>query len=114
MKNQTAGSNNGFILNGGTNLTAQYSGMHTANVKVAVTGGAPAGEYGMKLYVNETGQNNCYDHFHVGADQISMVITCLVRINKGDNVSIRFDDHASPVTDLTFYASNLNLMRIGD
>jgi hypothetical protein len=114
MANQTSGNNNGFALNGATNLTAQYSGMYKAEAKVVVTGGVPAGEYGMKLYINETGQNNCYDHFHVGADQVSMVITCLVRINAGDNVSIRFDDHASPVTDLTIYASNLNLVRVGN
>jgi hypothetical protein len=114
MRNQTAGNNNGFTLNGGTNLTAQVSGIYKAEAKVSITGGVPAGEYGMKIYVNDTGQNNCYDHFHVGADQISMVITCLVRVNAGSNISIKFDDHASPVTDLTVYASNLNLVRIGN
>jgi hypothetical protein len=114
MRNQTAGNLNGFTLNGATNLTAQHSGMYKAEAKVAVTAGSPAGEYGMKLYINETGQNNCYDHFHVASDQVSMVISCLVRINSGDNVSIRFDDHASLITDLTVYASNLNLLRIGD
>jgi hypothetical protein len=114
MRNQTAGNNNGFTLTGASNLTAQHSGIYKAEAKVAVTAGSPAGEYGMKLYVNETGQNNCYDHFHVGADQVSMVITCLVRANAGQNISIRFDDHASPVTDLTVYASNLNLLRIGN
>jgi hypothetical protein len=114
MKNQTAGNNNGFTLNGASNLTAQVSGLYQANAKVSVTGGSPAGQFGMKIFVNDTGQNNCYDHFEVGADHISMVATCLIRINTGSNVSIRFDDHASPVTDVTFYASNLNLVRIGN
>ena len=114
MNNQTAGNINGFTLNSGTNLTAHYSGMYKVDAKVAISDGAPSGEYGMKLYINETGQDNCYDHFHIGADQISMVITCLVRINVGQNVSIRFDDRASPVSDLTIYASNLNLVRVGN
>jgi hypothetical protein len=114
MANQTAGNNNGFSLVGGTNLTAQVSGLYKAEAKVAVTAGVPAGQFGMKLYVNETGQNNCYDYFDVGADQISMIITCLVRVNAGSSVSVRFDDHASPVTDLIVYASNVNLVRIGN
>jgi hypothetical protein len=114
MANQTSGNNNGFTLNGGTNLTAQYSGLYQANAKVSITGGTPKGQFGMKLYVNNTGQNNCYDHFEVGGDHISMVIICLIRINSGSNVSVRFDDHANPVTDVTFYVSNLNLVRIGN
>jgi hypothetical protein len=114
MRNQTAGSLNGFALNGATNLTAQVSGLYQVNAKASISAGSPVGDYGMKLYINETGQNNCYDNFKVGADHLSMVVTCLVRISAGDNINIKFDDHMNPVTDITVYASNLNLVRIGN
>ena len=114
MANQTAGNLNGFTLNGASNLTAQVSGLYQVNAKASISGGTPAGDYGMKLYLNETGQNNCYDNFKVSADHISMIITCLVRINAGQNISIRFDDHMNPVTDITIYATNVNLLRIGN
>jgi len=114
LANQTNGTMNGFSLMGGSNLTADVSGVYQVNAKVAVTAGSPAGEYGMKVYVTDTEQNNCYDHFHVGADQVSMIISCIVRMNVGDNINVRFDDNASPVTDLTFYNSNINLRRIGN
>lgn len=114
MYNQTAGNNNGFMLVGGTNLTSLVSGLYMINAKATVTAVSPAGEFGMKVFVDESGQNNCYDHFHVDLTEVSMVLTCLTRINAGQNLSIRFDDHVNPVTDLIIYATNLNAVRIGN
>ena len=69
----------------------------------------------MKLFINDVGQNNCYDHEHASSTQpIGFILDCLVRVNVGDNVSIRFDDHQAPVTDLRILNGNINLLRVGN
>jgi len=113
--NLTNGSINGFTWNA-YNLTAQYSGLYKATAKfgVEVVSGV-GGDNGMKIFVNDIGQNNCYDHEHTSATQpIGFIADCLIRVNVGDNVSIRFDDHQSPVSDLRILNGNLNLHRIGN
>ena len=113
VQNLSAGTNNGFT-NGNGNLTAQFSGMYSVNAKVGATATAIAGEYGMKIFVNEVGQYNCYDHEEPSTAPIGFIIICLVRLNAGDVVSVRFDDHADPVRDLILYNGNVNLFRIGN
>jgi hypothetical protein len=114
VKNLTAGLNNGFKVTSG-NLTAQKKGVYRVIAKagVIVVSGA-GGDNGMKLFINEVGQDKCYDHEHTSGNPIGFIFSCLVSINRNDNVSIRFDDHASPVSDLTVLNANINLERIGN
>ena len=107
-----AGSLNGFTVSDG-NLIATYSGMYLLNSKASVSVGI-TGEIGMKAFVNDTGQNNCYSHQHLSGNVYDMMITCLVRLTAGQNVNIRFDDHTNPVSDITIDAMNVNLVRVGN
>lgn len=110
----STGNINGFKTAGG-NLTAQVSGMYKATAKVGVLASSTAGDNGMKIFINNNGQDNCYDHEHTSTTvPIVFPIDCLIRINTGDNVSIRFDDHNNPVGDLILLNGNLNLLRVGN
>lgn len=115
VDNLTSGSINGFNHNN-YNLTAQYAGVYKVGAKFGIiASGGAGGDNGMMLFINSAGQNNCYDHEHTSSTQpIGFIIDCIVRLNIGDNVSIRFDDHQSPVTDLIALNGNINLMRIGN
>ena len=107
-----AGNLNGFTVSDG-NLIAQYDGMYLLNSKASVSVGI-SGDSGMKAFVNDTGQNNCYSHQHLSGNVYDMMITCLVRLTAGQNVNIRFDDHMNPVSDITIDAMNINLVRVGN
>jgi len=111
--NLTAGSLNGFSYANG-NLTAQVKGTYSVNAKIGAIAAAIAGEYGMKVYINDVGQNNCYDHEEPSISPIGFIITCLIPLNVGDRVNIRFDDHSNPVRDLNLLNANINLVRVGD
>lgn len=109
-------TNNGVAcINLSGNLTIQVSGIYEINAKAGVTSALAGGDNGMKIFVNEVGQNECYDHEHTSTDPIGFIIAgCQVRLNTGDNVSVRFDDHAGIVSDLIVYNANLNIKRIGN
>lgn len=114
VDNLTNGSINGFTWNS-YNLTAQYAGVYKATAKFGMISAGAGGDNGMKIFINSAGQNNCYDHEHTSSTQpIGFIVDCIIRLNVGDNVSIRFDDHQAPVTDLTALNGNLNLLRIGN
>jgi len=115
VDNLTNGSINGFTWNA-YNLTAQYSGLYKATAKFGmIVASGTGGDNGMKIFINGNGQNNCYDHEHTSSTQpIGFIADCLIRLNVGDNVSVRFDDHKSPVSDLIALNGNLNLLRIGN
>lgn len=115
VKKLNCGNNNGFTcINGTGNLTAQVSGMYQINIASSVNEGAVT-IYGMKIFVDNIGQNNCYNHFHTFLQASgNPTISCLVRINAGSNLSIGFDDHTNPVTDLILSSMNVNLWRIGN
>jgi hypothetical protein len=115
VNNLTAGNINGFTHNS-YNLTAQYSGLYKVGAKFGIEAvSGVGGENGMQLFVNDVEQPNCYDHEHTSPTQpIGFIIDCFTRLNAGDNVSIKFDDHMAPVTDLRVLNGNLNLLRVGN
>lgn len=108
-----AGSNNGFTVSDG-NLIAQYGGMYYVTARVSAYAVSVSGEYGMKVYINDTGQNNCYSHTHLNTNESDMVVSCLVRLTAGQNINLRFDDHASPVRDIVLTSANITALRVGN
>ena len=70
----------------------------------------------MKIYLNETGQNDCYNHFHTSATiGGNPTITCLVRLNSTQSkITVRFDDHTNPVNDIVLSSLNVNVFRLGN
>jgi len=106
------GDLNGFSCSGG-NLTAQIGGLYRVNGRVSAEGISVAGQYGMKLFINDDGQNDCYSHVHLATNSYDMMISCLITLSVGDDVGIYFDDHANPVRDIELMSANVNLVRIG-
>jgi len=115
VRNLTAGLNNGFTVSDG-NLIAIYSGVYQVNAKIGAKSVAVGGDNGMKVFVNDVGQNQCYDHESTNQNNmIGFIIAgCMVRLNAGDKVNIRFDDHMNPVSDLVLYNANVNILRVGN
>lgn len=113
IHNLEAGDLNGFTSTDG-NLTADVEGRYQVIAKVGAKSTAVAGEYGMKVYINEVGQNDCYDHEEPSTSPIGFIATCIVSLSVGDNLNIRFDDHANPVRDINLLNANINLIRVGD
>lgn len=114
VRNLSAGNINGFSFTN-SNLTAQIKGVYKVSVKIGVLGSGSGGENGMKIFINETGQDNCYDHEHTSSvNPIGFIIECIINLNVGDKVNIRFDDHNNPVNDLTLLNGNVNLVRVGN
>ena len=113
--NFTCGDLNGFTcVNATGNLTAQVSGMYKVTAKIGVIAVISAGDNGMKLFINDVGQNDCYDHEHASADPIGFILDCFVRVSVGDKLNIRFDDHGGLVQDLNLVTANINAVRIGN
>jgi len=109
-----AGSLNGFTVADG-NLIASVAGVYQINAKASVESASVGGDNGMKVFVNDVGQNNCYDHEHTSNTPIGFIIAgCFVRLNVGDKLNLRFDDHQAPVTDLILLNANLNALRVGN
>jgi hypothetical protein len=113
--NFTCGDLNGFsCTNGVGNLTAQVAGKYKVTIKIGATSTLASGDNGMKLYINEVGQNDCYDHEHTSADPIGFISDCITTLAVGDNLNVRFDDHAGLVSDLVLVTANINAVRIGN
>ena len=114
LENLTAGTNNGASINNG-NMTITNAGVYKITAKVGVLASGAGGDNGMKIFINDTGYNNCYDHEHTSSAQpIGFIIDCILSLQAGDRLTIRFDDHQAPVTDLTALNGNLNVLRIGN
>lgn len=108
-----AGSLNGFTVADG-NLVAVYGGVYQVNGSLSI-GASGLSEYGIKGFVNDTGQDNCYAHGHLSASQVdNLNFTCFVRLTVGQNFNVRIDDHSNPVNDPTLYSMNVNLLRVGN
>ena len=110
-KNLTNGSMNGIHIIDG-NMTVPVEGDYLLNAYFILEPVGAGGDYGMKAWVGETGQEQCYSHFKTNS-LIEVSTSCIVRMNANDMLTMRFDDHATPVVDLKLYAGNVALVRIG-
>jgi hypothetical protein len=72
-------------------------------------------EFGMKLFLNGIGKDQCYSHFETSAILgATPSFVCLLRLSVGDKIYVAVDDHVNPVNDPTLTNFNLNLVRIGE
>lgn len=112
LNNLTCGNINGFLCSDG-NLTAQVGGLYKVEASFSQSDGA-SGQHGFKIFVNETGQDDCYNYDSATTNAKPGEITCFVKLNPNDRITFRVDDHANPVNDVTFYSTNVNLFRISN
>jgi len=111
VTNLTLGSLNSFTSTNG-NLTATNKGYYKVSVSSSVYATSVGGQYSMKLYNNEIGLNNCYDSNDLGGTHTPMGFNCIVYMDTGDSLSVRFDDHSNPVRDVVVTSMNLNTVLI--
>lgn len=111
--NITSGNNNGFSVSE-SNLTATYAGVYKIDFSLSLSSGSGS-EYGIKIFKNGVGQNNCYSHLHTTANQDTHASgSCILSLSANDKIGIYIDDHINPVNDPTIYFTNVNLLRIGN
>jgi len=115
------GQLNAFLCNknasnlGGTYLTALRSGYYQVNAHVSGEGQTAGGQYGVSIAKNFNQEltRDCYINVD-GTDDINVIaITCIMQLNKGDKVNLKFEDESSPTKNFILYSMNLNLQRIG-
>jgi len=109
------GNLNGFTSTNGTgNLTAQIAGRYKVTLTASIGKGAVSA-YGIKLFINDVGNDKCYSHFDTIATMGGIPsFSCIIYLSVGNVVQIKVDDHANPVNDPVFEQFNLNLVRIGN
>ena len=107
--------NNGVTITNGTgNMTIQMQGTYQVTVGASI-GQGQVSEYGMKLYLNEVGQDKCYSHFETSAAiGGTPFFTCFLNLVAGDVINVRMDDHTNPVNDPTISNLNFNILRVGN
>ena len=107
------GKTKGFTIANG-NMTTLVGGYYQASFAGSINKGSIS-EYGIKLFVNSIGEENCYSHFDVIATMGGTPsFSCFVNLTTGDIVNIKIDDHVNPVNDPVIENFNLNLVRIGN
>jgi hypothetical protein len=104
------------LLNGATvtnsNMTVQQAGVYKIDLASSISAGGVS-EYGLKVYLNGVGQDNCYTHSHLTIGHASsMGISCLLNIGTNGVLSVRIDDHVNPPNNPTIYSMNINALRI--
>ena len=102
----------GMTFNAGT-LVATYAGTYLITAVASGYAGT-LGEYGMKIFVGDTGKDNLYGHAHITTTATMMSLTGIVALAASDIISLRFDDHANPVRDLVLKSAGVTAIRIGD
>jgi len=110
---------NGFTANNigqgkNSSLTAQFAGVYQA-VYSAVGDGENNDIYIVGVFVNETQIESCDSHkkLEAGGDILTMNGNCFIKLNVGDNVSLRIENDGGTGTG-NYYGSNLNLVRVGN
>jgi len=113
VTNLTLGNSNGFTsINLSGNLKAINKGYYKVSVSSSVYAVSVGGQYGMKLFLDDTPLNNCYDSNDLSGTHTPMTFGCLVYMNVGESLSVRFDDHSNPVRDVAITSMNLNAVSI--
>ena len=108
----TCGLLNGFDCNGDV-LTALYDGVYMVNHK-ATGMGQNNHVYHTMVFVNDVNQPNTIDHAtHDAGNDTKMDGFGHIRVNAGDEVSLRIQDY-SGISTGTVYNWNMVLKRIGN
>jgi len=105
-------NNIGFGLN--SSLTAQVGGLYQV-IYSAVGSGQNNHVYITSVFINDTQIESCDAHkkLTAGGDIITMNGNCFIRLEVGNNVSLRIENEGNSGTG-DYYGSNLNLVRIGN
>ena len=115
IRSLKCGELNGFsCVNGTGNITTLVAGLYEIIPRVAVEQVSASGDDGMKVFINEVGKDECYDHEHTSANPIGFIAPCQVRLNVGDKITIRFDDHSVSPQDIKLVSANIGIKRIGN
>ena len=114
----TAGELNGFnvIQDGatGTKLQAQVSGYYS--IDGILSGEFAGGEYGVGIVTNGADPEvigRCYSRINLNAET-SVPITCIKRLEAGDNITMVIDDEGFPVKDVKVHNINIKAFKIGN
>jgi len=105
-------NNIGYGLN--SSLTAQVNGVYQA-IYTATGDGENNDVYRTSVFVNEDYIESCDSHKKMasGGDITSMNGNCFLRLEIGNNVSLRVANEGGTGSG-TYYGGNLNLVRVGD
>jgi len=112
------GALNGFHIKNGYILVAEWPGEYLINGQISAVFGNN-GEYGIGISVNQGAleiypNSKCYTRLVGTAKEQGQSMTCLLRLNVNDELTMMVDDEASPAVDLTIYTLNLNAVRVGN
>lgn len=95
-----------------SDLIIQSAGLYKINAVASIVAGGNS-EFGLKLFINDTGQDNCYSHAHGSSSQTDIFsITCFLELNIGDRIGLYLDDHTNPPNDAVFNSANINILKI--
>lgn len=112
VKDFNEGLLNGFVF-ADSNLIPSYSGVYKIDFDSSVSDGA-SGEHGWQIFVNDVGKDNCYAHLHDSGSAQNISFSCLLKLNAGDMVNVKVDDHALPASNISTYSGSLNIIRVGN
>jgi len=97
----------------GSNLTAQVSGLYSADW-FAIGDGQNNHIYVGSIFINGVSEEKCKDHkkMSAGGDITTLDASCFIRLSVGDVVDLKVSDWSGTGTS-NYYGGNLNLVRIG-
>lgn len=102
------------ITNGTGNMTIQMGGTYQVILGASIEQGQVS-QYGIKLFINNVGQDKCYSHFETLATVGGTPsFICFLNLVSGDVINVRMDDHTNPVNDPTISNLNFNILRVGN
>ena len=108
-------SGNNIALGLNSSLTAQVSGMYQL-IYFAVGSGQNNHEYHLVPFINDTYELEICEgmkKMSAGGDVNPMNGNCFVRLQAGNNVSLKIADYTG-TGDGVYYGGNLNLVRVGN
>lgn len=95
-------------------FTILTPGVYTASSQISGEGLAAGGTYGVSIAKNfdEKLSRECYANVDGTSAADVVTITCILNLNRGDTVSLKVEDEASPTKVFTVYTANLNIVKI--
>lgn len=116
-----AGNINGFTFteateqNGGSYLTAQHPGLYLMSFSMSFSSEAQGGLYGISIghNWNPDTHRDCYARRAAASAVGNVGVTCLMDIERGDNVSVLVENENGN-RDMYIHTVNLNVVKIAN
>lgn len=113
LTNMTLHENEGFTLADNKTLTVLKSGSYSTHFDVTFSG-TTGSTHGVGVGLNGVIQRECYHQQKLGAIDVTGIDgSCIITVVAGDKITLMADDEDASVNDLTVFAANLNLVRVG-